>query len=139
MPWTFRGGGTRRDIFRTMSTGFNGTPMPGFYNNLGTTPEESQKRMWAIVDYMLSLSGGPPASGKAEAPYANLLTAVGTDEELDVTRGKELFEGAPASLFPIVGQIMEPGRDFYPSATAIRAQAVYNKNDIAFLLMDLLA
>ena len=28
--WTFRGGSSREDIFRTMSTGFNGTPMPGF-------------------------------------------------------------------------------------------------------------
>lgn len=133
-PWTFRGGGTRRDIFRTMSTGFNGTPMPGFHNNLGATPEESQKRMWAIVDYMLALSGGPSPSGKAEAPYGNLLTAVGTDEEIDVTRGKELFANAPATLFPIVGQIMEPGRNFYPSATAISAQAIYNNDEIAFLL-----
>ena len=134
MPWTFRGGGTRRDIFRTMSTGFNGTPMPGFHDNLGATPEESRQRMWAIVDYMLSLSGGPAQGEKSEAPYGNLLTAVGTDEELDVARGKELFAGAPATLFPIVGQIMEPGRNFYPSASAIRAQAVYNDDEIAFLL-----
>ena len=28
--WTFRGGSSREDIFRTMSTGFNGTPMPSF-------------------------------------------------------------------------------------------------------------
>ena len=28
--WTFRGGSSREDIFRTMTTGFNGTPMPSF-------------------------------------------------------------------------------------------------------------
>ena len=28
--WTFRGGSSREDIFRTMSTGLNGTPMPSF-------------------------------------------------------------------------------------------------------------
>ena len=28
--WTFRGGSTREDIFRTMTTGLNGTPMPSF-------------------------------------------------------------------------------------------------------------
>src|SRR6185503_9770023 len=32
--WTFRGGSAREDIFRTMSTGFNGTPMPSFADAL---------------------------------------------------------------------------------------------------------
>src|SRR5262245_28384130 len=33
-PWTFRGGPSREDIFRTMSTGLNGTPMPSFADSL---------------------------------------------------------------------------------------------------------
>ena len=49
--WTFRGGSSREDIFRTMSTGFNGTPMPSFLDAL--TPEQR----WAITDYIVSLSG----------------------------------------------------------------------------------
>ncbi len=133
-PWTFRGGGSRADIFRTMSTGFNGTPMPGFHNNLGATPEESRQRMWAIVDYMLSLSGGPRESDAVEAPYVNLLRCVPTEDVLDLERGKELFANAPASLFPIVGQIVEPGRNFYPQVTAIEVRAVHNEDEIAFLL-----
>src|SRR3954453_3880610 len=32
--WTFRGGSAREDIFRTMSTGLNGTPMPSFLEAL---------------------------------------------------------------------------------------------------------
>ncbi len=132
MPWTFRGGGTRRDIFRTMSTGFYGTPMPGFHNNLGATPEESQKRMWAIVDYMLSLSGGPREDG--ETPYVNLLRSVAYDDEIDLEKGAELFAAAPAATFPIFGQIVEPGRNFYPAAIAVTAQAIHNDREIAFRL-----
>ena len=49
-PWTFRGGPSRDDIFRTMSTGLNGTPMPAFVD--GLTPEQR----WAITDYIVSLS-----------------------------------------------------------------------------------
>jgi cytochrome c oxidase cbb3-type subunit 2 len=30
--WTFRGGGDARDIFRTLSTGLNGTPMPSYFD-----------------------------------------------------------------------------------------------------------
>ncbi|MCP3963485.1 MAG: c-type cytochrome [bacterium] len=131
MPWTFRGGGTRRDIFRSMSTGFYGTPMPGFHDNLGATPEESQQRMWAIVDYMLSLAGGPMEEG--ETPYANVLRSVPFGDEIDLENA-ELFAEAPPATFPLFGQIVEPGRNFYPSAVAVTAQAVHSESEIAFRL-----
>ncbi len=132
MPWTFRGGGTRKDIFRSMSTGFYGTPMPGFHNNLGATPEESQQKMWAIVDYMLSLAGGPMENG--ETPYVNLLRSVAYDDDIDLDAGAEMFAEAPGATFPIFGQIVEPGRNFYPAAVAVTAQAIHNDRDIAFRL-----
>lgn len=119
--WTFRGGSTRRDIYRSMSSGFNGTPMPGFY---GTLPEED---IWSIVDYIVSLS-----EGAQDAPYANLVRAVGTTRDLDLELADELFAEAPEAMLPIVGQVIEPGRNFYPSATAVTVQAVFNQNDIAF-------
>ena len=136
MPWTFRGGGSRRDIYRTMSTGFFGTPMPGFYGNLAATQEESDQRMWAIVDYMYYLAGLEPSADDQppEAPYKNRMVAVATDEEIDLSRGKELFADAPKSMFPLVGQVIEPGRNFHPSVYALTAQAIYNDDDVAFLL-----
>ena len=61
--WTFRGGSSREDIFRTMSTGLNGTPMPSFADAL--TPEQR----WAITDFIVSLSG-------SDGPgYTNLVIA----------------------------------------------------------------
>ena len=38
-PWTFRGGPSREDIFRTMSTGLNGTPMPSFSDSLSPSSD----------------------------------------------------------------------------------------------------
>jgi len=125
-PWTFRGGGTREDIFRTMSAGFNGTPMPGFHGAL------SAEDIWGIVDYMISLSGGPSSSGTTEAPYDTAVQSVGTGDDLDLGLGGELFANAPIALFPIVGQIIEPGRNFYPSAVSVSVQAVHNEKEIAF-------
>src|SRR5437763_9391177 len=61
--WTFRAGSSREDIFRTMSTGLNGTPMPSFVDAL--KPEER----WAITDFIVSLSG---SNGPG---YANLVVA----------------------------------------------------------------
>jgi mono/diheme cytochrome c family protein len=120
--WTFRGGPTREDIFRTMTTGLNGTPMPAFGDAL--TPEQR----WAITDYMYSL-------GEADhAKYAMLISARHVDDPIDLTKGAASFEGAKVSRLPIVGQIMEPGRNFHPAAVSITVQAVYDATDIAFLV-----
>ena len=120
--WTFRGGPSREDIFRTMTTGLNGTPMPAFGDAL--TPEQR----WAITDYMYSL-------GEADHPtYSMLISARHVDDAIDLTKGAASFEGAKVSRLPVVGQIMEPGRNFHPAAISIEVQAVYDATDLAFLV-----
>ena len=120
--WTFRGGSSREDIFRTMSTGFNGTPMPGFVDAL--TPEQR----WAITDYIVSLSGG-------NAPgYTNLVVAKHVLDPIDLSKGTASFESARPASFPVVGQIMEPGRSFHPPATSVTVQAIYDGESIAVLV-----
>jgi mono/diheme cytochrome c family protein len=120
--WTFRGGSSREDIFRTMTTGFNGTPMPGFLDAL--TPEQR----WAITDYIVSLSGtdGPR--------YTNLVVARHVEDPIELAKGAAIFESARVARFPIVGQIMEPGRAFHPSATSVTVQAIYDAESIAVLV-----
>ncbi len=120
-PWTFRGGGTRADIFRTFTTGLDGSPMPAY----NIQPPEDQ---WALVDYVYSLrrSDGPN--------YSIAVIARGTDEELDVSQGRALFEDTPDAFFPVAGQVIEPGRAFFPGVNAIEVNAVYNQNDIAIML-----
>jgi mono/diheme cytochrome c family protein len=124
-PWTFRGGGSREDIFRTMSTGFNGTPMPSFADSL--TPEQR----WAITDFIVSLSG----RGDNEGPgYTNLVIARHVQNRIDLAKGTASFADAPVARFPIIGQIMEPGRAFHPSATSVMVQAIYDAESIAVLV-----
>ena len=119
--WTFRGGSSREDIFRTMSTGFNGTPMPSFQDAL--TPEQR----WAITDFIVSLSGNGPG-------YSNLVIARRVQDPIDLAKGAASFASAPTARFPIVGQIMEPGRSFYPPATSLDVQAIYDAESIAVLV-----
>jgi mono/diheme cytochrome c family protein len=120
--WTFRGGSSREDIFRTMSTGFNGTPMPGFVDAL--KPEQR----WAITDFIASLSGenGPG--------YSNLVIAKHVQDQIDLTKGTANFESARVARFPIIGQIMEPGRAFRPATTSVTVQAIYDAESIALLV-----
>jgi mono/diheme cytochrome c family protein len=121
-PWTLRGGPTREDIFRTMSTGFNGTPMPSFVDAL--TPEQR----WQITDFILSLSGnnGPG--------YNNLVVATHVKDPIDLSKGAASFTSARVARFPIIGQIMEPGRSFHPPATSVTVQAIYDAESIALLV-----
>jgi len=117
--WTFRGGPTREDIFRTMTTGLNGTPMPSFADAL--KPEQR----WAITDFIASLS---PEDGPA---YNNLVTAKYALDAIDLTKGAASFESAPVARLPVIGQIMEPGRQFHPPVTSVLVQAIYDTESIA--------
>jgi mono/diheme cytochrome c family protein len=120
--WTFRGGSSREDIFRTMSTGLNGTPMPSFLDAL--KPEQ----LWAITDFIVSLSGD-------EGPdYTNLVVARHVEDPIDLAKGAASFESARVARFPIIGQITEPGRAFSPPATSVTVQAIYDAESIALLV-----
>jgi mono/diheme cytochrome c family protein len=123
-PWTFRGGSSRADVYRTVVTGLNGTPMPS-YADEGALPQADR---WALVDYIFSLAGG------LDPDYASLLTAVGVEEGIDIALGEALFESAPPARFPIVGQIMEPGRNFYPAITDVEVRAIFDSSDVALLV-----
>ena len=120
--WTFRGGPRREDIFRTFSTGLNGTPMPSFFDSV------AEADRWALTDYVTSLGDGDTPR------YATLLVAAPLDDDVDPARGEALFDRATPARFPVIGQVMEPGRDFAPSATAVEVRAVYDQQKIAFLV-----
>ncbi len=121
-PWTFRGGPTRTDIFRAISTGLTGTPMPGFMDAL------SEEQRWQLVDFIASLSG------REQPGYGTLVRAQRIQKEIDLTKADELFGDAPVAFFPVVGQISQPGREFHPSCNGIEVTAVQNGTDIAFRL-----
>jgi mono/diheme cytochrome c family protein len=124
MPWTFNGGATREDIFRSISTGLNGTPMAGFASAL------SDEQRWQLVDFIQAQAGGETEV----APYANMVVAKKVDGPLDLARGKALFEDAERAMFPTLGQVIQPGRDFAPGVVAVEARAVYNRDEVALLV-----
>ncbi len=117
--WTFRNGQTRQDIYRTFTTGLDGSPMPSY-----DMPEEDR---WSLVDYVWSLS-------RDDADYATMVTAQGVEGALDLSQGAALFAEAPPAYFPVVGQVIEPGRAYYPGVNGLEVRAVYNQDDVALLL-----
>jgi cytochrome c oxidase cbb3-type subunit I/II len=53
----FRRGSSLEDVFLTLRTGLNGTPMPSYADSL--TPDQT----WAVAAYVRSLDGTPADSG----------------------------------------------------------------------------
>ena len=97
--------------------------MPGFLDD-ALKPEQR----WAIVDFIESLSG---TSGPG---YSNLVVAKYVPDPIDLAKGAANFATARAARFPVVGQIMEPGRSFHPPATSVVVQAVYDGESMAILV-----
>jgi cytochrome c len=52
----FKNGATARDIYRTLLTGLDGTPMPSYITQFQGKGKDD-KDAWHLVDYILSLSG----------------------------------------------------------------------------------
>lgn len=121
--WTFRGGPTREDIYRTFMTGLNGTPMPSYASAI-----EKMEDRWALVDYVYSLY---PSD---KAPYASVVVAERIPGTLDPAKGRDLFKDAAPALFPVVGQVIEGKRNFFPAVDAVEVRAVYDSTRIAIMV-----
>lgn len=65
IPGRMKGGSTLRDIYRTLSAGIGGTPMPSYADSL-----DEQER-WGLGYYTLSLARKPAA-----APVAQEITTI---------------------------------------------------------------
>jgi DMSO reductase family type II enzyme heme b subunit len=122
-PWNFRGGAEATDIFRTLSTGFNGTPMPSFADST------SEEERWALTHYIRSLS----ATGNRPEVRA-VFPARRVEGALPSTADSELWLQAERFYFPFVGQVVWESRLFTPTIDSAYAQALYNDDEIALLI-----
>ena len=120
--WTFRGGPTRQDIFRTFTTGLNGTPMPSFAEAL------SDEQRWQLVDYIASPR---PARG---AGLRRAARSRWSDEEhrprarrgaLRLRAGRSLSGRRPDH---------RARPRLPPLGHGVTVRAVYNRREIAFQL-----
>ncbi len=102
----FKGGSTVQDVFRTMSLGLDGTPMPSYADAMNA------EERWAISYYVLSLSAfrdpltGEPlelAAGARAALNSPQVTAHHPRRALDPARTEAVAQespGTPRVLYP---------------------------------------
>ena len=93
-----------------------------------------RRRPEARAESGRSRTSSTRSRGAAAPGYSNLVVAKHVQDPIDLAKGAANFASAPAARFPIVGQIMEPGRSFHPPATSVIVQAIYDAESIAFLV-----
>jgi DMSO reductase family type II enzyme heme b subunit len=136
--WNFRG--SRQDpynvknIFRTFSTGVNGTPMPSFADN--TTVEER----WHIANFVNSLcereADGTPLSIDllTDKPKVNFVLSSGVVEgEISADPENEMWTKRARRIIAMGGQITHKPRNFVNRIDDMWMKSVYNDTHIAFM------
>ncbi len=140
--WNFRGSREEpykiETIFRTMSTGVNGTPMPSFADN--TTVEER----WHIANFVNSVcerekEGDPfskllqmdPQTAKPKTNF--VVPSVPIEGEIPADPNDKKWQDRPRRIIGMGGQITHKPRNFVNRIDDLWVRSLYNKNEIAFL------
>jgi DMSO reductase family type II enzyme heme b subunit len=119
--WRFRGGDRIEDIYRTFTTGFNGTPMPSFVDAI---PAASDR--WALAAYVKCLvKPMQPAQVVAAKSHQGALPGDPFDKAWDVARAVDV---------PLAGQIIVEPRLFTPAHDVVTVRALYSDAELALLL-----
>lgn len=121
-PWEYRGGAEAavEDIYRSITTGLDGTPMASFQDTL---PDEER---WALAHYVRFLQT------QRKLGYTLLAKRV---EKLPSDPEDPLWDSVDYLDIPMVGQVIMEPRMFTPRVDNVRVQAVYNDKDVAFRLV----
>jgi DMSO reductase family type II enzyme heme b subunit len=118
-PWTLRGGGSVEDLYRTLVTGVNGTPMPSFSDAWG--PQD----LWHLANYLAGL-GREPRWG--EIVRARKTSAVPRDPD------SPAWDEAPVLDVRLAGQVIQEPRLFTPSVRSLSVQALFDEKEVALRL-----
>ncbi|MBI3804431.1 MAG: c-type cytochrome [Nitrospirae bacterium] len=133
-PWNLRG--NRRDpynpknIFREISTGLNGTPMPSFADEL--TPEER----WHVANFVMSLSQKFPIDPSTNKPAIQFVikSKFLKEGELPSDPNDKRWEPLPPQIIGMASQIIQPPRHFLRTVDDLRVRSLFNNKEVAILV-----
>jgi len=131
--WNFRG--NRRDpynpanVFREVSTGLNGTPMPSFVDVL------SVEQRWDVANFVISLCPKVKIDQGTMKPAINFVVGSHyTEEALPTTIDDPKWNEQELHFVGLGGQITRKPQNFNRRADGLWVKSFYNNEEIAFLL-----
>ncbi len=131
--WNFRG--NRRDpynprnIFREVSTGLNGTPMPSFADIL------SVEQRWDVANFVISLCPKRNIDPLTTMPNNDFVVkSKYLEGELPANPDDPKWQEVQPNYVGLGSQIMHKPRNFVRQVDEVWVRSVYNKDHIAYLL-----
>jgi len=131
--WNFRG--NRRDpynprnIFREVSTGLNGTPMPSFADVL------TVQDRWDVANFVISLCPKVKIDPITQKPAINfVLTSDFVNGPLPTTADDPKWNSQESRFVGLGGQITRKPQNFNRRIEDVWVKSLYNKDAIAFLM-----
>ena len=119
--WTYKAGNLRKDIYRSISTGFYGTPMGSYAEYL------TEEERWHLASYVNSISGD-------EKPGARILIKPKLIKGvLPETPDDPIFKEANSLYIPLGGQIISRPEKETRMLDSIMMKSLYNDREIVFL------
>ncbi len=118
-PWEYRAGSDLKDIFTTISVGFDGTPMTSYGD---TVPEEKR---WALAYYLKS---------QQQIRNLGLALRVKKVEAIPAATDDPVWQGVDYLDIPMAGQVIFEPRDFTALITNARVRGVYAGNELALMI-----
>lgn len=127
--WRYKNGSRVSDIFRTLTGGLTGTPMPSSLESLHKTdPAKDEHARWAIAYFVESLY-------EKYDPQKRVLNVAKLDGELPSDPMDAVWEGSDEIAIFLTGQVTFRPRWQTPAVDFIRVRALYNDEEIAFRLV----
>ncbi len=119
-PWTLRGGSSVEDLYRTVATGVNGTPMPSF------SDAWSSEDLWHLANYLHSIGREPVWGEISRARNSDSIP----DDPFDPA-----WDQAPPLDVRLAGQIIQEPRLFNPSVRSLTVRALFDAEELGLLLV----
>jgi DMSO reductase family type II enzyme heme b subunit len=121
--WNFNGGGSVEDIYRTLRTGLDGSPMPSF-SDLIDAGFMTDEQLWHLAQYVRSLAPDRPPRVR------EVIGASRIETELPSSSDDPVWDEIEARYIPLVGQIIEEPRWFAPTVDGVWVQAVHDEREL---------
>jgi DMSO reductase family type II enzyme heme b subunit len=119
-PWKIKAGAEVADIYMRFSTGINGTPMPSFAKALN--PDER----WSLANYIKSF--------QHQLTDHQVLKALRVEGAVPESPDDAAWAQAEPMDVRLTGQVVAAPRWQNPSIELATVKAIYNGDDIAFLI-----
>ena len=121
--WLFNGGSSAADIYRTLRTGLDGTPMPSF-SDLLDQKFLTEDQLKDVAAYVASLTGPEPE-------IRDVIRAARHGGALPANPQDSAWRDVESYYFPLVGQIIRKTRWFAPAVAGVWVQALHNGDTVA--------